>query len=73
LGVTNSCPKAIRELQETSKSLLAVDGFPGGFRKANSSSHAALEQLLHPTARGFRKICENYKAFYKRIQIKLDD
>jgi hypothetical protein len=49
------------------KSLLRIaHKFTGSFGKTYCSSHTALEQLLHTTARGFRKICENSKAFCKR-------
>jgi hypothetical protein len=40
--------------------------FPGGFRKAICSSHAALEQQLALQQEGFGNICENFKEFCKR-------
>jgi hypothetical protein len=49
------------------KSLLrSIHRFSGGYRKAICSSHVALEQLSHTTARGFREFYENSKAFSKR-------
>jgi hypothetical protein len=69
MGATNSCSKATLELQ-TAFLKPVRDGtqISRGLRKAICSSHAALhvEQLLHTIARGFRKICENSKAFCKR-------
>jgi hypothetical protein len=55
MGATNKFSEAAWELQ-----------FPGGFRKAICSSHAALEQLLALQQEGFGNICENSKAFCKR-------
>jgi hypothetical protein len=50
--------------------LRSVHRFPGGFRKAIGSSHAALDQLLTLQQEGFRKSEEILKHF-ARGKIKL--
>jgi hypothetical protein len=43
----------------------------GGFSKAICSSCVALEELLYTTAREFREICEDSKAFSQEVKKKL--
>jgi hypothetical protein len=50
--------------------LRSVHRFPGGFRKAICSSHAALEQLLAPQKEGLGKSVKILKKF-SRGKLKL--
>jgi hypothetical protein len=67
MGATNRFSEAAWELQMAFlKPPEECTQFPGGFRKAICSSHAALEQLLALQQEGLGNICENSKAFCKR-------
>jgi hypothetical protein len=44
----------------------SIQRFSRSFRNAIYSFHAAKEQLIHTTARGFIDVCENSSAFCKR-------
>jgi hypothetical protein len=48
------------------KASWGVYRFPRGFKQAIYNSHTALKQLLPISARGFKEISENSKAFCKR-------
>jgi hypothetical protein len=64
MGPSNSCSKTEWELEIVFSSLLSsAHGFQGSFIKVICSFPASLEQLLNTTARWFRDIYENYKAF----------
>jgi hypothetical protein len=67
MGATNRFSEVAWELQMAFlKPPEECKQFPGGFRKAICSSHAALEQLLALQQEGLGNICENSKAFCKR-------
>jgi hypothetical protein len=67
MGATNRFSEASWELRMAFlKPPEECTQFPGGFRKAICSSHAAVEQLFALQQEGLGNICENSKAFCKR-------
>ncbi len=68
MGATNSCTTDGRKeqaaFQKPSGKCTCTESL--GLRKFISSSLAAVEQLLLPTAEGFRDICENSALFCER-------